>query len=184
MASTRLTNDMKETIIKRVIDHGFEARAKELWETETKLAAKAYDRLHPKKIREAMAALPRGYLNTSGTILVSINGCNYRLDLPEKRPEPGDYHRGRLLLPGDDKLAVEISAFMNERGAMKKDCNEARANARAVLNSVRTIAQLVKVWPEVEAFAADLETKPTAALAVRMDDLNAALRLPPEQRAA
>lgn len=184
MASTKLTNSMRDAIVQRVLDHAFGDRERALKETEHRLAAKAYDRLHPKKIREAMAALPRDYLPMDDSIIVSVSGCRHRLRLPEHRPAPSGYDARRLSLMSDDKLSIEITKFASDHEALENERREAEKNARAVLDSVTTLARLVQVWPEVEVFAADLETKPVVALAVRMDDLNAALRLPPEQRAA
>lgn len=181
--SRRLTNDDRRTIRKRLLEHAFAKREAALLKEENVLAAAAYDRVYPKKIRDLMAALPEGFLSEDESIRATVDGRQFDLKFSEPR-------RGRHGSPhyttakffnvlGDDALGTKILAHANAEKALKEEQDKASSNIRAALLAMTTVKQCIERWPEARVFVEDLEKKPVTALAIPLRDLNRALGLPP-----
>ena len=89
---------------------------------------------------------------------------------------PEDYH---VELTGDDPLTTHLYAIDHDDKALKDEIEQLTASINAVLNSVTTDAQLIKVWPEAVAFIPAAEKARTPQLpALPIAELNKMIGLP------
>lgn len=85
-------------------------------------------------------------------------------------------------IPRGHALEVEHDEIEALDKAIKNDANKMRAQVNSVLNSVTTVAKLLKVWPECrELLPAGLGQDKVRLPAVPIKDLNAALGLPSDK---
>lgn len=181
--SRRLTNDDRKVIRERLLAHAFGQRAAELLKEEHVLAAAAYDRVYSKKIRDAMAALPPGFVAEEGGIYATVAGRRCSLKFGEPRRVRSGY-AGNIPdkcfnVLADDALGAKILAHANAEKALNEEREKAAMAVRAALSAMVTVKQCLERWPEVRTFVADLEKKPSTALAIPLRNLNKMLGLPP-----
>lgn len=85
-------------------------------------------------------------------------------------------------IPRDHALHAEYLEIEALDKAIQADANKMRAQVNSVLNSVTTVAKLLKVWPECrELLPAGLGQDKVRLPAVPIKDLNAALGLPSDK---
>jgi len=181
--SRRLTNDDRNVIRKRLIEHAFAKREEALLKAEHVLAAAAYDRIYPKKTRDLMAGLPDGFLQEESCVWANVNGQRVGLKLASERRVRRGYHGDTpdkcLNVLSDDALGIKILDHVKAEKALKEEMSKAKENVRAALSSMTTVKQCIERWPEARTFVEDLEKKPVTALAIPLRDLNKTLGLPP-----
>ena len=181
--SRRLTNDDRKLIRERILEHAFSKRAKALAAEENALADAAYDRIYSKKVRDAMAALPRGFLVEDEEIYANVAGRRFCLKLTEPRRARAGYALNNsdkcFNVLADDALGMKILAHGDAKKALQAEREKALSSIRAALASMSTVKQCIERWPEIRAFVEDLEKKPVTALAIPLRDLNRTLGLPP-----
>ncbi len=184
MATTRLTNDLRHTIAKRAIEHGFAKREAALLAEEHVLARSAYDLLYPKKIQDAMNALPNGFFPTDGGLTVFVEGRRHGLvyapGIELREAANGDCLKVRAA----DSFGKKVVALAEAKENFIAERKAARHEANSVLASVSSLARLLEVWPAVESFTKDIGSsgKPITALAVPIKKLNTTLGLPPDAK--
>jgi len=83
-------------------------------------------------------------------------------------------------------IAKKMKSMLAKSTKMADDTTNAKSYIKAVLDSVTTRAKLIEVWPEIESVVDSVwpvvTDEPGNALAVRIDDLNASLDLPPKKK--
>ena len=185
--AVRLSNYIREQVRDAILAHSFSDREKALDAREKELALEFYNDLYPEAIRAHMDALPNGFLEVRSTIRVQVVGESYHsLDLPEKKrvadcwaSNPGKVYEA------DHPLGEKLRTYLKDRAQFKREREEAKTGAWAVLESVTTINKLIQVWPEVEQFARPFAVEsPSRAIALPIKDLNARLGLPPQTASA
>jgi len=180
--AVRLTNFIREQILAAVLKHAFEAREKDLKERKQAFAKEIYNDIYPPKVRAAMAALPEGFLPTSDYLKVSFEGGSYtRVDFGESLPIANDHmYSAAKVYPPEHPFTARFIALDREEKDLKREKDEAKNNAKAVLESVTTVKKLIDVWPEIETFARPYAAESTSrAVALPVRELNARLGLPP-----
>lgn len=188
----KLTNNQRDTIAKRAARSKYpQKRGYFLLEEQDKLAREVYDILVPKKVRDALASLPSGWLGKSrfvafvyesGSRVAALNldvGDNEENLLPSK----GHYIPLGII---KGELAERVANLETRCADVKIKHDALRQSVNVMVSSVSTFAQLRKVWPEGAEFYADLDNEPAAygLPAVQISEINAALGLPRETKEA
>ena len=205
MATTRLTNSLRDDITKALMKNKYEATMVEFIAEGKALAARLYDVAYPKAVQRKMKVMPKGFFNTDSDIYwncagqrhrVPHNGYDYNLmsQIVTQANKPDQIERWRAYTTNDlyvlttgSEEAEALQAFALKSERLVEETQQTKQKTRAALGSVTTIAKLIKIWPEVKPFIPDwaLETgvrKPNYAVpSIRAADLNQMLNLPVEQ---
>lgn len=180
--AVRLTNFIREQILNALLKHSFEARENDLKERKQAFAKEIYNDIYPPKVRAAMAALPAGFLPTDKYLRVAFEGGSYtRVCFGERLPiaKAHEYNAAKVY-PPEHPFTARFIALDREEKDLEREKDEAKNNAKAVLESVTTVKKLIDVWPEVETFARPYAAESTSrAVALPIRELNAMLGLPP-----
>ncbi|QVJ12920.1 hypothetical protein [Pseudomonas phage PSA20] len=185
--AVRLSNYIREQVRDAILAHSFSDREKALDAREKELALEFYNDLYPEAIRAHMYALPNGFLEVRSSIRVQVVGESYHsLDLPEKKRVADCWsHNPGKVYEADHPLGEKLRTYLKDRAQFKREREEAKTGAWAVLESVTTVKKLIEVWPEVEQFARPFAVEsPSRAIALPIKDLNARLGLPPQTASA
>lgn len=211
MTAARLTRNIREALMKKLITRAFQERAQAMVERQCDFAHRVYqDALKPHLDR--IAAIPEGWLPTDDDIKVSFgsdytqldfgNGLSYSIHhaLRSAGAKPRQTKAGnRLELPFPSKfrgqcakvydhahpLTEEFNNLTVEQEQLVADIEKAQRVTKATLESVTTVKKLIDVWPEVEEFAKhylDNGERKAVLPAIPRADLNAQLGLPPAER--
>lgn len=210
MASARLTNPIRDSLMNSLLKRAFKKRGTDL----IKRCADFADRLYKDAMGKDLAqieALPDGWLQSDDDIKVQLGAeikqvhfvgslANWGLpdifrnagvvEITDKkwRRFPSKF-KGAVVkqYPGTHALVEEFQKLDNEWNELKAEMEKAKKVAMAAMNSVSTVKKLIDVWPEVEEFAKHyLEDGERKAIlpAIPRDQLNILLNLPPEEKAA
>lgn len=140
-------------------------------EIDAKIASLVADL--PENLRREVSSVKKlGYLTAN------IAGCRVHVGSWE-----GFRHAaGNVTITADHPLAVRFFELENIGKDIETRRIELRTKVRAALNSVNTVAQLLKVWPEAaELLPKTVAPKPNLP-AIPVADLNALVGLPSEGR--
>ena len=205
MASTRLTNNIRDALLGKLLTRAFKPKGDAL----IKKAVDFAERLYRDALKYDLAridALPEGWLPTDDDIKVQLGaqitnirfrgslnqyglgpsfdkaGIN-RPDIPNKRFPASKKGQVVAQYPRIHKLVEEFLQLQNEFKELREEIENAKRTAQGALDSVSTVKKLIEVWPEVEEFAkhylVDGERKAVLP-AIPRDRLNTILNLPPE----
>jgi len=201
---TKLTNWMREAIVKAVVAHRFADAALEIVQKRAALAAKVYDDLYSEADRKKMAALPNGWLPEDYDIGVQFGAGRGYENLPfngslygkvsSVLPDPIDrvtrrmaYHHTRgcaRVYEPDEAIVAEYNSIAAAAQSLSDEIETAQRQATAAVSSVSTIKRLIEVWPGIEPFAAKYEDEAKPNLpALPTAQLNALFKLPVSEAA-
>jgi len=187
MASIKLTGTMRDSILSSIMSHAFSGREEELKAREAELAREVYEDMYPKEQRDAMAALPSGWLPTRSDITAKMGRDEdyfKRFALADNVRVPySDYHGCKKVYDDEHPLAVEYQKLHSEQQALKKEKEEVKRRANATLNSVAMSGKLKALWPEISSFVEAVERRYGGSYHVpstTIVELNEKLNLPPE----
>ena len=175
MASTRLTKDMRNVILSRLMKHAFDDREKQLKVDEHALGDDVYGDLYPARLLKKMRALPDGFLRKSSGLRVCFGGQRVNVSFGATRliAEAHDTYEGVKSYDASDDLSVRHLELDGRRRALDEDEGRAKSAAKAALDSCTTVKNLLEVWPEAEPFVRDFTTsRAVVALTVSVDELN------------
>lgn len=151
--STRLTNSIRETILKKAIARAFDKKEAALEKLKSDFAQKLYSTTFW-EYEQAMRALPRGFFKYREQRDISVrtdDGYVYlrKLDLRGEKPFPFLTEEFDLIGEGHPMryAAMEV---IGEMELLKVEQNEFERDCRAILWSVNTVKRLLEVWPEIE----------------------------------
>jgi hypothetical protein len=173
----RMTNDHRNTIVKRALAKAFEKREAAQVKEEAALAAKAYNSIYPADLRKKVAAVPVEWFRTCQCMSFTINGQYHRLDAGKEMPTPYDsgcHNNGNLI----GEIAEEVQAFDQSKEDLRKERLTAESKLTGMLSNISTFSKLETLWPEGKEFYADLDedAKVKGGLpAIRFDDMNTIL---------
>lgn len=146
-----------------------------------------------KKALKAVNELPKHMIGSEPTLLrrdnyfnVNLAGANLQPNLyavsgeRENRIIP----RGRLAVLADNPLVQRFYDIEARKKEIADKRTTLRAQVKAAIASVTTVASLLKSWPEAkELLPANLEEAKSQLPALAVTDLNAMIGLPTEQAA-
>lgn len=168
----RLTNHHRDIIIERLREQRFGKQERELIKEKKDFADKVYEDLYPLPVRRLMEKLPKGFFGQKDSLCVSVGGQCHWVTMSGFRLVV--YQAPEKHYTSTDPLGVEYFELFKKERTLNEERDLAICQARAVLNSVTTLKQLLDVWPEVKPFVADFGKVPvtTKALAVSISELN------------
>lgn len=198
---TRLTNDIRNSIVMDLLRHRFKDRIEALYADRAALAQAIYEEAFSAEHRKKMAALPEGWLAEVSSINARLGAeyCSYDfsgslygdintiVSNTKKEVRRFPYSRRNDCVVSFDathKLAAESDRVNSERKSLSDDIEKAKRAAEAAVNAVSTVKRLVEVWPEVAPFAAEYNTEKPQLPAVQTAQLNTMLGLPVEEKEA
>jgi hypothetical protein len=165
---TRLTSQLKQDILFKVLEDAFHERCKVHKAREHALAYLVRDqRLGEHK--KAFLSLPPELVWEISGVRVAISGLYTHLGYGRQEPTP---HNLSESLDPKTELGAQVAAYIDNETAMRKEQREISAAVNATLNSVTTVKRLLEVWPEAAKYLPKNPDKPQLP-ALRIDDLNA-----------
>jgi hypothetical protein len=208
MSSVRLTNDMREILVRRLLTHRYKDAIQAIIDRRAKLAADVYDDVYSKATRLKMNTIPEGWLPEDNGIRVQFgesprgyarltfdgrtdlwspflhivnrsNQIDYRL-FPQK-----DKDKCLKVYPLEHEFSLTYEQIAADWSALKKQVKDTEVLLTSSVATFTTVAAMIKDWPEAEPFVRDwLIAKPIPLPAVPRAKLNAILDLPVENAAA
>jgi hypothetical protein len=172
---TRLTNDMRNTIIDRVLEHRFGKAKAELEARKKALAVEAYDTLFPKELQAKLAEIPKDWLNYGSYFRLNVAGQSH--DFETDKPLWNNNYK-RFTIPREAPVCQKILTWAEDSVVWEQKRREAKEMAQAALARANTLPKLVAAWPEVEPFIYGLSATKANLPAVQTEKLNATLDLP------
>lgn len=181
---SRLTNQIRQSMLKTVLNHAFSAAERTAAQTKLVAAEKIYSDIYGAHLI-AMESLPRGFLEKRSYIYIAIGGQTRQIDFAECKLIGADHYSRHStnkakLYVGDELVVAEWLKAESDCDDIEKRRNAMRREVGAVLDSVPTFKKLWEVWPECKSLLEKYEAKPSIAIlpAVQVANLNAALGLP------
>jgi len=206
LASTRLNIRVREAILSDILEHAFLDRIRSQITEETDFTNLVLDDVL--KGHEAMLnAEPDGFFPQRDEFKVMIAGQVKMLSLSAglTRFLPQPWETAKAKTPGRQggrripyymttgnvaavydagcKFARKFETLEHARDKLTEEIHRAMAPAVKTLEAASTVDKLIEFWPEVAAFANKYRNageKKAVLLAVKRDDLNASLQLPPQ----
>jgi hypothetical protein len=205
MASNRLTNSIRQSIVTDLIKHAFLDRAQAQLDAECLLIKQIWDDIIGAK-QSIIDSAPTGWFQKGSSFKIAIDrevtrlnlikgfssGYNCRLKLVgAKVASTGD-----ISMPynaacnsclknyeSDSILGKRLQDLTASHDLLSEAIDSSQRTAKATLLSVSSITKLIDIWPECAVFAEPYRTngEQKAILpAIPRAELNAALCLPPE----
>lgn len=181
---SRLTNQIRQSMLKTVLDHAFSAAERTAAQAKLVAAEKIYSDIYGAHLI-AMESLPKGYLPRRSYLYIAIGGQMRQIDFSEGKLTGGSHgdrhsHSKAKLYVGDEPVVVEWLKAESDCEDVKSRRSAMRREVGAVLDSVPTFKKLWEVWPECKSLLEKYEVKPSIAIlpTVQVANLNAALGLP------
>jgi hypothetical protein len=176
--SVKLTTTKRDVIAKRLLDHAFGKRLKEINSKKTAFADRLYASWFSEKDRKLMDSAPKGFFQKKETITGYVNGQFFRLTMSAEKPFPCSYES--ISLSSEMPIGEELSLLLEQGKTLDAGIAEQRLRIQTVLRSSTTLKGLLTQWPEIATLVADLNVeKPCTALALPLQSLNNVLGLPP-----
>ena len=180
MASVRLTQDMRKTILGRLMSHAFDKRLEQQRKEASHLGDDVYEDIYHRDLQKKMRALPDGFLKLTGGITVCFGGRRSNVSFSKMRPvaECHDTYEGARSYDASHELSVRHFETEKQGSVLREEMDRVRSLAKAALDSCTTLKNLVEAWPEAAPFVKDFaKSRPVLALTVTIKDLNSKLGL-------
>lgn len=150
----RLTNEIRQQIITKLLNHGFSKQQAALEAEENALALDAYNDIYPSAIQELMQTLPTGFLTVSKSIYCKFGSeyANLAFEGSEGKCI-ADKHTGvAKVYAADSNLALKYMELDFKGKSLRDERNQAKVTAYGILYSVHTVEKLLETWPECKPF--------------------------------
>jgi hypothetical protein len=170
---SRLTQSIREKIIRNAIVAAFKEREAAQAEQEHALGMEAYEAVIPAAERKAAAKLPATWLRHDSCLRFNANGWNARLSVKEAVPVPHSADC-RMLGSLPQELAQRVQAYSTAGESLRQERYKAERELAGFLEQFRSVKQMREAWPEGEAFYGEFDVERTAAgvPAVRVAEIN------------
>ena len=149
----RITKQFKESFVKSVTYDAISKREETLNIKRKLLEDGVYMHLVGSHL-ETMKSLPDGYFRKGGALRCAFGGRRYFLHMASDRVLPYEWadHREICYFPEEHELTRLCIEIVDEEGNLAELMRELRSNISALLASVKTDTQLLKVWPEANKY--------------------------------
>lgn len=185
----RITKDLRETMLKALLDHGFKAAAAEARAKMHAIGDKVYADVYSEYL-PAMNKLPDSFFQKRKEFKVICGGQYFKVEFTESKPMPerDDIYRSGAVAKIYDAghaLLVEYETAFQAVRDVERARHAASLQANAVLESVTTFKKLWEVWPDCRPILEcyDQENK-AYPVSIPVQSLNAAFGLPVDEVAA
>ena len=160
MAAVKLTPNVRTSILGRIIDKYNELKSKEQERiTVAPYPDMFYRLIVSEKLEQQALSLPTDMVVRGEALNFIYNGKVYHLNLGRPRPLPDAYsnpYHTRVSLPQGAVVPEEIVKLIQDISAnvdrLSKEQETLTVDVRRVLNSCRTLKQLLEVWPSALDF--------------------------------
>jgi hypothetical protein len=185
--SARLTNELRDRIVARLVKNATEKTMLELEEREGTLAKLCYDTIIPEKDRKIIEKHPHLF-STMSHVNVYVGDLKRTLRFPKSVhiPKPIAEKFGFFRIEGDSPIYKELYDFVADYREADVKLRTLEATATATLSKFSTLKKAREAWPDLMTVAKDLLEEPdttTTAVAFPLEDLNAKFGLPVEEKA-
>jgi len=179
---SRLTNQIRKSMLEAVLDHAFSEKQSQA-KYELSVAAEALYMAHHGEYLATLELLPSSFVYRSRSFDVSIGGQRHLISFNEKRIMTYESSQSRVAFDADHPEAQAFLRANDKVDDVDKQRSDMYREVNAVLESVHTFKKLWEVWPECKTLLEKFEQKPTIAIlpAVQVNRLNAALGLPVDE---
>ena len=201
MATQRLTNDIRASILNAILSHAFKKRAAAALETQAKFANDVFDDVYREDLPLLESSKSHLFERINSFQVIfggqreSLSFCKglglkyslhqYALPsyLPNAVPRPAPW-RACGYTPifdyeASDKMSRRYVKLMQEKTTLVDEIESAAVSAKAILQSTGSFAKLFTEWPEIKPFAQKYTGAPKPQLpAVQTAVLNAVFGLP------
>lgn len=179
--AVRLAVYMKDVIQQALLERAFGERQKAINAAKAGLGDKVYKEMYTLKERRFMVQAPDGFLPQLTSVRVQFAGDFAHLSL--SAPRPGASEQRTKKYDANHPYTDTFRDLNAKQKELEADRRQAKAELRAKLDSVSTVARLIEVWPEVRPFAAKFLEKKVAEKklpVIQNDALNNTFKLPVE----
>ena len=201
--TTRLNNSMRKTILNKALEHKFR-NYKGTFQARIDLIEKIYDSLYTEKEMSLLKSLPVDWINDIDRLYVKFGGSDYAIwfngsyyqnktritmeinrCLPDKKkPVTANFASyGALKYNARHEFSLTYVDITREEENHRSEYDEAQVMLDKVLNSVTTVAALLKNYPEMAPFVDSLEAKIANLPAIPREKINELFELPVEEMA-
>lgn len=183
--SVRLTNDIKEGVIKNILAHSLGKEAEKLEQRRKELSDEVYNDYYDKTTRDKINALPDGWLPKRDRMHVvfgnsSTGYCERNFKEPKRFLARDMEHRALKVYPYEHRLTAKHDKLTDDIKEHNEKMKKAEISARGVINNCNTTKQLKEVWPSIAKFVESYEPsqkKTGTEIAPVLTDLNKMLGL-------
>lgn len=177
--TVRLTEALRNTIRKRILDHRFKAEKDKQIAVRQAFGDAVYNDLYSESDRRKMQRLPSGWLEETDEVRVRFGGTFTHVHFSKRRRIPADCSLScAKVYPATHEFAKRYEQLRNAEKALQASEKEAWQQIAAALNAVSTLKRLHEVWPETKEFTKDLGSSTRNLPAVPVKVLNKMLNLP------
>lgn len=145
----RLTQNIKDTIINKVLKKKFDTRTEEVATLKTKLAHDVYNNI---KDISKINILPEKWFARCNSFAVYFNGRYCSLELTEIVNLPYFVKNSKMYFGEDDLFTKQFNEYCEIDRKLTSDKNELERELKHVLNSVTTDKRLFEIWPESKEY--------------------------------
>lgn len=201
MATQRLTNDIRQSILSDVIKHAFQEKLNAMVLEEIQLASDVFDHVYKDDLELLSNSKPHLFYKSHGCKVVlgtdhhqlSFGSTSFNqyvwCQLPvsfkalEKSARPVPHaaanHRAIAQLTPTSKMGRRIARAEHINDQFVETVRTAVTSAEAILKSTASFKKLIEAWPEIESFAKPYMNRGSSNLpAVQTTALNAMLDIP------
>ena len=193
----RITNDIRSQIIVGLIEHRFAKEVALLQMDMITLASDIYCDVYSQKDRDAMDALPNGWVPTSQHIGIAIGSdvqcirfdgympgfgnlmlkTNEELRVPAKDYREWGFSVSKVYEP-DSEMALRINQMHIRSAELSKTIDDCQRKAAHMLSKFFSSEKLIEAWPEVEKFIPNIAKEEKNLPAIPVDTFNTMFNLP------
>lgn len=185
MKSIRLTKEMRENIVSRVLKDAYDEKKEAIQQERYDFSEKVYADIYKKDL-EAMTVLPDGWLPVSDEFMVQFGsdstGYCRRMLQKKKRflAKHLESYRQCLKIYDDEHEFTKIHDDLTKRiEDIDDEYKKTRIEIYGIVNSCNSTKQLKDAWPEIAKYVEIFEPteQRTTEIAPVLDDINKRLGL-------
>jgi hypothetical protein len=192
---SRLTNDIRNQMARKLVNHRYTDEAKDIMRKSRDLFERAHAQFYSaallKHMTEVRKVFPDSF-HMSTEMQVNAGGYRVRIGelaisrwvhVPVEKNAPkklivANYHTHHLT---DEKMIEEIKTVSDRKRSFDDVCQTAYSEAMSVLNTMTSGKKLAEAWPEAMDVIGDLIPENQRTLpVVQVSAINAKFKLPPE----
>ena len=151
--STRLTNDLRDTIASRVTDHAFAEKRAALGVRRVDLFNRTLRHLHGATVLTKVARMPEHWFVMQHIVRVNIGGWQVSLTVPDAHAVrvPMAYPDGSRIGDSrpvtDEDLAKALKDFALDEAKVRDESRVLRSSLHGILASCRTVEKFLELMP-------------------------------------
>jgi hypothetical protein len=194
---SRLTNNIREQMARKLVNHRYTDEAKDIMRKSRDLFERAHAQFYSAALLKHMTEVRKVFsdcFTLSTDMQVNAGGYKVRIGelaysrwvhVPVEKNPPkklimSSYWTHHLT---DEKLIEEIKAVSDRNRSFDRVCETAYSEAMSVLNTMTSGKKLAEAWPEAMAVIGDLIPENQRTLpVVQVSTINAKFKLPPETK--